>query len=58
MREITNPLQACLDVLIRPNPVFARLATANNWSWVPFVLLVVISILPAYAYFCWIGIRS
>lgn len=51
MREITNPLQACLDVLIRPNPVFARLATTNNWSWVPFALLVVISILPAYAYF-------
>ncbi|WP_088329129.1 YIP1 family protein [Lacimicrobium sp. SS2-24] len=57
MRDITNPLQACRDVLFRPNPVFARLASANNWSWVPFFLLVIISTLPAYAYFSSVDIN-
>ncbi|GAB3038072.1 YIP1 family protein [Bowmanella dokdonensis] len=51
MQEVNNPFAACRDVLFRPNPVFAKLARVNNWSWVPFLLLVCFSAMPAYLYF-------
>ena len=56
MQEVSNPFIACRDVLLRPNPVFAKLARVNNWSWVPFLLLVLFSALPAYSYFSTVDI--
>lgn len=49
--KVTNPLQACTDVFIRPSEVFKALSVNDNWSWVPFILLSVLSALPAYMYF-------
>lgn len=49
--EVSNPLQACNDVFIRPAEVFKALSIKDNWSWVPFILVAVISALPAYLYF-------
>lgn len=50
MHSVTNPIQACNDIFFRPNGVFAALAKHNNWSWVPFILVVVMAILPNYLY--------
>jgi hypothetical protein len=49
--EVTNPIQACNDVFMRPSDVFRALSLKDNWSWLPFILVVVISSLPAYLYF-------
>lgn len=49
--EVTNALQACNDLFIRPSEVFKALSMKDNWSWVPFILVAVISALPAYLYF-------
>lgn len=48
---LKNPLQACLDVLFKPNKVFAALSDRNNWSWVPFILVSLLTSLPMYWYF-------
>ncbi|QPG04821.1 YIP1 family protein [Salinimonas marina] len=51
MHSVTNPFQACNDIFYRPNGVFRALTTTNNWSWLPFVLVIVASVLPGYLYF-------
>lgn len=51
MSEITNPIQACNEIFTKPTKVFPVLAEKNNWSWVPFLILVVFSALPSYLYF-------
>lgn len=48
---VTNPIQACNDIFVRPSEVFKALAVKDNWSWLPFILIAVISCLPAYLYF-------
>lgn len=47
---LKNPLQACLDVLFKPNKVFAALSDKNNWSWVPFIIVAILGTLPMYMY--------
>lgn len=49
--EVTNPLQACNEIFTRPSEVFKALSLKDNWSWIPFILVVVVSALPAYLYF-------
>jgi hypothetical protein len=49
--DVSNPLQACNDIFIRPSEVFKALSLKDNWSWVPFILVAVISALPSYLYF-------
>lgn len=49
--EISNPLQACNDVFTSPSAVFKALSLKDNWSWLPFILVAVISALPGYLYF-------
>ncbi|MDF2180257.1 YIP1 family protein [Aliiglaciecola sp. CAU 1673] len=51
MRSVNDPFTACYAVLFKPNQVFATLARANNWSWIPFLLLMLMSVLPAFIYF-------
>ena len=51
MSHITNPIQACNDVFLKPGSVFEALKTNNNWSWVPFLIVVVVAVLPNYLYF-------
>jgi hypothetical protein len=51
MQQITHPLQACINLFYRPNRVFQRLATTDNWSWLPFLLVVAGTVAPIYYYF-------
>lgn len=51
MHQITNPFQACKDIFLKPNPVFAALREQHNWSWIPFFIVVVFGALPIYVYF-------
>jgi hypothetical protein len=51
MTTVTNPLQACNDVFFRPGSVFEALKQHNNWSWLPFFIVVVMAVLPNYLYF-------
>ncbi|TDF38460.1 YIP1 family protein [Alteromonadaceae bacterium M269] len=48
---VTNPFQACVQVLIKPNGVFEALEDAKNWSWIPFILISIATIIPSYMYF-------
>ncbi|AXR05891.1 YIP1 family protein [Salinimonas sediminis] len=51
MHTVANPIQACNEVFFRPNGVFYTLTNKNNWSWVPFILVVLATTLPGYLYF-------
>lgn len=51
MSDVNNPFQAVSETFIRPNTVFNRLATVSNWSWIPFIIVMVLGILPLYLYF-------
>ena len=35
-----NPFTACLGVLYQPTATFGALKGQHNWSWLPFVLVV------------------
>lgn len=48
---VTNPFQACLHIILKPNGVFEVLEDAKNWSWIPFLLLSAATIIPSYLYF-------
>jgi len=51
MHQVTNPFQACSEILLKPNAVFAALDKQQNWSWVPFFLVTIMAVLPSYFYF-------
>ncbi|MCW8107766.1 YIP1 family protein [Alteromonas ponticola] len=51
MHKVSNPIQACNDIFFRPNGVFHALAEKNNWSWLPFFIVIIVTILPQYVYF-------
>ncbi|WJG08268.1 YIP1 family protein [Aliiglaciecola sp. LCG003] len=50
MNTITNPFQACLQVFIKPREVFTTLNHKHNWSWIPFILVMLAAVLPMYSY--------
>ena len=56
MQSVSNPLQALTDVFYQPAAVFQSLAEKNNWSWLPFFIVVGFGCLPAYLYFGFIDI--
>lgn len=51
MDTVVHPIQACREVFLRPNRVFATLLLKNNWSWFPFLLVMAMALLPSYLYF-------
>lgn len=51
MKKISNPLQACNDIFLKPNQVFATLLEKQNWAWLPFAVVITMAILPSYYYF-------
>lgn len=53
----TTPWQACTDIILKPNRVFAKLQETSNWSWVPFIIVTFFSILPVYLYFSMIDFQ-
>ena len=44
MHNVTNPFQACNDIFFKPNGVFKAVGENNNWSWMPFILIMAISL--------------
>jgi hypothetical protein len=51
MQQVSNPFQAMVDIFIKPNQVFATISDTHNWSWIPFLVISVVSAIPAYLYF-------
>ena len=51
MEKVSNPFQACNDIFFKPNRVFATLAETHNWSWLAFIIVIAVGILPGYMYF-------
>lgn len=51
MQSVSNPFSASLNVLFKPNGVFSILSEKQNWSWIPFLLVVLSAVLPIYLYF-------
>lgn len=49
--QVTNPLQAASEIFYKPKGVFEALAIKDNWSWVPFIILTLVSMLPPFLYF-------
>nr|WP_136249791.1 YIP1 family protein [Ningiella ruwaisensis] len=49
--EVTNPFQAASEIFYKPTNVFKALAVKDNWSWIPFILIILVSCAPAYLYF-------
>jgi len=50
MHSVTNPIQACNDIFFRPNGVFKAVGEKNNWSWIPFIIIVMMSMASQYLY--------
>jgi hypothetical protein len=51
MAQINHPLQACINIFYRPERVFRKLATTDNWSWLPFLVVMAATVAPIYYYF-------
>lgn len=49
--KISNPVQALTEIFYNPKGVFDALSVKDNWSWLPFILIVAVSLLPGYLYF-------
>ncbi len=49
--KVSNPIQAASEIFYRPKAVFDTLSKVNNWSWIPFILVVIMTTLPTYLYF-------
>ncbi|MBU2880015.1 MULTISPECIES: YIP1 family protein [Alteromonadaceae] len=47
----TNPFQASLQIFTKPNGVFEAANNNNNWSWIPFILVMSFVLLPIYLYY-------
>ncbi|WP_340679326.1 YIP1 family protein [Paraglaciecola sp.] len=50
MEAVNNPFQACRDIILKPNRVFAKIRVTDNWSWIPFLLVTGCAILSVYSY--------
>ena len=50
MEAVNNPFQACRDIILKPNGVFAKLKVTDNWSWIPFLLVIGCALLSVYSY--------
>ena len=50
-QPINSPLKALQTIILKPNQVFSRLKGTPNWSWLPFIVVIVMSALPQWLYF-------
>jgi len=57
MHEVSNPFQACNDIFFKPNGVFKAVGENNNWSWMPFFLVMGISMAMQYLYVNFVDIE-
>lgn len=57
MHQINNVLEACNGVFLKPNGVFKALKEKNNWSWVPFLIIMALGVLINYLYFTTVDVN-
>lgn len=50
-QSVTNPFQGASEIFYHPSAVFKALGVKDNWSWIPFILIVSASAMPIYLYF-------
>ncbi|WP_371192868.1 YIP1 family protein [Glaciecola sp. SC05] len=48
---VSNPLQAASEIFYHPRAVFNALSVKDNWSWIPFILVLAVSAVPVYLHF-------
>lgn len=48
---VSNPFQAASEIFYQPRDVFNALSVKDNWSWIPFFLVLAVSTVPIYLYF-------
>ena len=51
MEQVSNPFQACNDIFFKPTAVFATIREKHNWSWLPFFIVISLTVLPVCLYF-------
>lgn len=51
MHPVNNPIQAVNEIFYRPNAVLKTLESKDNWSWIPFIVIIAIGMLGPYLYF-------
>ncbi|WDT87328.1 YIP1 family protein [Alteromonas sp. 009811495] len=57
MHTVSNPFQACNDIFFKPNGVFKAVGENNNWSWMPFILVMGITLASQYLYVSFVDIE-
>ena len=57
MHSVSNPFQACNDIFFRPNGVFKAVGEKNNWSWFPFIIVMMITLAAQYLYVNFVDIE-
>ena len=57
MHEVSNPFQACNDIFFKPSGVFKAVGENNNWSWMPFILVMGVSMAMQYLYVNFVDIE-
>ncbi|WP_394221003.1 YIP1 family protein [Alteromonas gracilis] len=57
MHNVSNPFQACNDIFFKPNGVFKAVGENNNWSWMPFLLIMAMSLVSQYLYVNFVDIE-
>lgn len=50
MQYSTNPFSACINVFVKPSVVFHTVNERHNWSWIPFIFVILFGALPLYIY--------
>lgn len=50
MQYSSNPFSACIQVFTKPSVVFHTINEKHNWSWIPFILVILFAALPLYMY--------
>ena len=50
MQYSPNPFSACMNIFVKPSVVFDTINEKHNWSWIPFLFVILFSALPLYMY--------
>ena len=50
MQYISNPFNACIHIFTKPSVVFDKVNETHNWSWIPFIFVILFGTLPLYFY--------
>jgi hypothetical protein len=57
MHTVSNPFQACNDIFFKPNGVFKAVGENNNWSWMPFFMVMGVTLVLQYLYVNFVDIE-